>query len=209
MVYECGEPWWNNIEMENRSFVHDKIPYGLTRARTRSSTVTGGRADEWALTHPWWWRQYAPLKRPSTIILHGSITQKTVLNWAYFLKISGLFKPHDRNSPSEGSFFWDSVGKSFDFNKTCAGTRDVSASGVSTVRGLPMFLATCQQCLQLMGSNHVTSRRSYLSTKSTVGRKQKSTDLWTGLTKTAFVEGGKIRIVVIFFTDFRLKRHRL
>jgi hypothetical protein len=28
----------------------------------------------------WWWRQYAPLKRRSTIILHGSITQKTALN---------------------------------------------------------------------------------------------------------------------------------
>jgi len=26
------------------------------------------------------WRQYAPLKRRSTIILHGSITQKTTLN---------------------------------------------------------------------------------------------------------------------------------
>jgi hypothetical protein len=26
-------------------------------------------------THPWWWRQYAPLKRRSTIILHGSTTQ--------------------------------------------------------------------------------------------------------------------------------------
>jgi hypothetical protein len=33
-----------------------------------------------AVTHPWWWRQYAPLKRRSTIILHGSITQKTALN---------------------------------------------------------------------------------------------------------------------------------
>jgi hypothetical protein len=32
------------------------------------------------LTHPWWWRQYAPLKRRSTIILHGSISQKTALN---------------------------------------------------------------------------------------------------------------------------------
>jgi hypothetical protein len=31
-------------------------------------------------THPWWWRQYAPLKRRSTIILHGSISQKTTLN---------------------------------------------------------------------------------------------------------------------------------
>jgi hypothetical protein len=32
------------------------------------------------LTHPWWWRQYAPLKRRSTIILHGRISQKTTLN---------------------------------------------------------------------------------------------------------------------------------
>jgi hypothetical protein len=30
--------------------------------------------------HPWWWRQYAPPKRRSTIILHGSISQKTTLN---------------------------------------------------------------------------------------------------------------------------------
>jgi hypothetical protein len=29
---------------------------------------------------PWWWRQYAPLKRRSTIILHGSISQKTTLH---------------------------------------------------------------------------------------------------------------------------------
>jgi hypothetical protein len=29
---------------------------------------------------PWWWRQYATLKRRSTIILHGSTTQKTTLN---------------------------------------------------------------------------------------------------------------------------------
>jgi hypothetical protein len=30
--------------------------------------------------HPWWWRQYAPLKRRSTIILHDSTSQKTILN---------------------------------------------------------------------------------------------------------------------------------
>jgi len=30
--------------------------------------------------HPWWWRQYAPLKRRSTIILHGSTSQKTILD---------------------------------------------------------------------------------------------------------------------------------
>jgi hypothetical protein len=32
------------------------------------------------ITHPWWWRQNAPLKRRSTIILHCSISQKTILN---------------------------------------------------------------------------------------------------------------------------------
>jgi hypothetical protein len=30
--------------------------------------------------HPWWWRQYVPLKRRSTIILRGSTSQKTILN---------------------------------------------------------------------------------------------------------------------------------
>jgi hypothetical protein len=34
-----------------------------------------------------WWRQYAPLKRRSTIILHGSISQKTILNTIEFIYI--------------------------------------------------------------------------------------------------------------------------
>jgi hypothetical protein len=36
----------------------------------------------YCLHHQGWvrWRQYAPLKRRSTIILHGSISQKTTLN---------------------------------------------------------------------------------------------------------------------------------
>jgi hypothetical protein len=34
----------------------------------------------YCLHHQGWRRQYAPLKRRSTIILHGSITQKTALN---------------------------------------------------------------------------------------------------------------------------------
>jgi hypothetical protein len=33
-----------------------------------------------SITHPWWWRLYALLKRRSTIILHGSISQKKTLN---------------------------------------------------------------------------------------------------------------------------------
>jgi hypothetical protein len=32
------------------------------------------------ITYPWWWRQYALLKRRSTIILHGGTSQKTILN---------------------------------------------------------------------------------------------------------------------------------
>jgi hypothetical protein len=40
----------------------------------------GKKGDRSGLTHPWWWRQYALLKRRSTIILHGSISQKTILN---------------------------------------------------------------------------------------------------------------------------------
>jgi hypothetical protein len=31
--------------------------------------------------HPWWWRQHVPLERRSTIILHGSTSQKTILNF--------------------------------------------------------------------------------------------------------------------------------
>jgi hypothetical protein len=38
------------------------------------SELSSGMSD------PWWWRQYVPLKRRSTIILHGSTSQKTILN---------------------------------------------------------------------------------------------------------------------------------
>jgi hypothetical protein len=33
------------------------------------------------MSHTWWWRQHVPLKRRSTIILHGNTSQKTVLNF--------------------------------------------------------------------------------------------------------------------------------
>jgi hypothetical protein len=39
-----------------------------------------GITHPWWFPHPWWWRQYAPLKRRSTIILHDSTSQKTILN---------------------------------------------------------------------------------------------------------------------------------
>jgi hypothetical protein len=51
--------------------------FKFSRRRVWCSELSFG-LYEWS--HPWWWRQYAPLKRRSTIILHGSITQKTTLN---------------------------------------------------------------------------------------------------------------------------------
>jgi hypothetical protein len=60
--------------------------------------------------HPWWWRQHVPLKRRSTIILHGSTSQKTILNFIlaavrawnltflnFVLRLSGVFLA-DRSS---------------------------------------------------------------------------------------------------------------
>jgi hypothetical protein len=44
----------------------------VSEVRTASLIPDDGR--------PWWWRQYIPLKRRSTIILHGSTSQKTILN---------------------------------------------------------------------------------------------------------------------------------
>jgi hypothetical protein len=38
----------------------------------------------------WWWRQYAPLKRLPTIILHGSTSQKIILNT--FKQLCPIFK---------------------------------------------------------------------------------------------------------------------
>jgi hypothetical protein len=49
----------------------------LRAVRTSETSVDNHFTRQY---NPWWWRQYAPLKRRSTIILHGSITQKTALN---------------------------------------------------------------------------------------------------------------------------------
>jgi hypothetical protein len=54
------------------------------------------------MDHPWWWRQHVPLKRRSTIILHGSTSQKTILKvtincfrtWGY--KYSVFFSVNSR-----------------------------------------------------------------------------------------------------------------
>jgi hypothetical protein len=51
--------------------------FKFSRRRVWCSELSSGL---YCRTHPWWWRQYAPLKRRSTIILHGSTTQKTALN---------------------------------------------------------------------------------------------------------------------------------
>jgi hypothetical protein len=58
--------------------------YSLSSLTTTGHPGTGHlykpRSFRARLTHPWWWRQYAPLKRRSTIVLHGSTSQKTILN---------------------------------------------------------------------------------------------------------------------------------
>jgi hypothetical protein len=46
----------------------------------------------YCLIHHPWWRQYAPLKRRSTNILHVSTFQKTILNWIkMFASMTNLF----------------------------------------------------------------------------------------------------------------------
>jgi hypothetical protein len=47
--------------------------------------------------HPWCWRQYAPLKRRSTIILHGITSQKTILNM--FLSVMNTHPFNSASSP--------------------------------------------------------------------------------------------------------------
>jgi hypothetical protein len=58
-----------NLKHSDRYFRHCKC--------TEVCEISSSHGGEY---HPWWWRQYAPLKRRSTIILHGSITHKTTLN---------------------------------------------------------------------------------------------------------------------------------
>jgi hypothetical protein len=73
--------WWETIGWERAN-----------GQRTTSSLDTYINLDPSVarLTHPWWWRQYATLKRRSTIILHGSTTQKTALNSIIFVTSKGL-----------------------------------------------------------------------------------------------------------------------
>jgi hypothetical protein len=63
------------------------------------SSSHGGEYD--VFRDPWWWRQYIPLKRRSTIILHGSTTQKTALNIIlYHVNISDLVYKDDSSVDS-------------------------------------------------------------------------------------------------------------
>jgi hypothetical protein len=47
--------------------------FKFSRRRVWCSELSSGM---YCIRDPWWWRQYAPLKRQSTIILHGSTSQK-------------------------------------------------------------------------------------------------------------------------------------
>jgi hypothetical protein len=76
-----GQWWWETIGWE-RANGSGRVEEVEERERYID------RGCEVDATHPWWWRQYAPLKRRSTIILHGSTTQKTTLNKGYYCFIS-------------------------------------------------------------------------------------------------------------------------
>jgi hypothetical protein len=65
----------------NELFIPDVggCTYLWTVGRQSFYTLPPSSGMKWII-HPWWWRQHLPLKRRSTIILHGSTTQKTALN---------------------------------------------------------------------------------------------------------------------------------
>jgi hypothetical protein len=55
------------------------------------SSSHGSEYDVQNCHQGWWWRQYVPQKRRSTIILHGSTSQKTILNFnSLKLRLSGI-----------------------------------------------------------------------------------------------------------------------
>jgi hypothetical protein len=85
-----------NLNFKTRiifSVVFEMWDFKFSRRRVWCSELSSGLN----IIHPWWWRQYVPLKRRSTIILHGSTTQKTALNvFEIFIK---LHVPHNYNRP--------------------------------------------------------------------------------------------------------------
>jgi hypothetical protein len=72
--------WWQCVTvMWHKKYQWD---FKFSRRRVWCSELSSWLycCVKWLPTdRPWWWRQYAPLKRRSTFILHGSITQKTTL----------------------------------------------------------------------------------------------------------------------------------
>jgi hypothetical protein len=88
VLYACVNNRFNKPEpcsrAERRHFEQvlwcSELSSGLYCHVKRLSTNVSEVHTASIITHPWWWRQYAPLKRRSTIILHGSITQKIAMN---------------------------------------------------------------------------------------------------------------------------------
>jgi hypothetical protein len=54
---------------------------------------------------PWWWRKYVPLKRRPTIILHGSTSQKTILN--YILAAVRTWNLTHRPDDGGSTYLWN------------------------------------------------------------------------------------------------------
>jgi hypothetical protein len=105
-LFYTAHPWWwrQHEPLKRRSTI---ILHGtslmMEAARTSETSVEnyftrpipddGGSTYLWNVgrllfytAHPWWWRQHEPLKRRSTIILHGSTSQKTILNYKDVIK---------------------------------------------------------------------------------------------------------------------------
>jgi hypothetical protein len=75
--HQGWDPWrqhTSETSVDNH-FTRQYIPEDNSELHTR------GRENLKSHSSPWWWRQHVPLKRRSTIILHGSTSQKTILNF--------------------------------------------------------------------------------------------------------------------------------
>jgi hypothetical protein len=73
LEYEQQRRWWKQFSDHwNEQLLQQRVRFKFSRRRVWSSELSSGKG---------WWRQYVPLKRRSTIILHGSTSQKTILNF--------------------------------------------------------------------------------------------------------------------------------
>jgi hypothetical protein len=85
LPYDGGSTYlWNVGRKLFYTAVHPRRQFSLMMEAVRASETS---ADNYFTRQyipednsPLWWRQYVPLKRRSTIILHGSTSQKTILN---------------------------------------------------------------------------------------------------------------------------------